>query len=280
MKNLGLMAVLIALNVPGLAQQGARRGTTGKRAAAAPLAENELKSIEKELLDAMASGNTVKVERILGEDYIATYPDGSVHDKKQALDDLKKAAPVMAAQKVTFSTDDLRVRTYGTSGVITGQLIAAGSGSASHSTRFTELFVKRRGRWQAVAFEETEIKPNMTTNNPSAEITTPSGLKYVDLVVGSGESPKPGQTVVVNYLGTFLDGHKFDSSYDRGQPFQFEIGMGHVIKGWDEGVMSMKVGGKRKLIIPYELAYGERGHPPAIPPRSVLVFEVELLGIQ
>ncbi|MDH7515664.1 MAG: FKBP-type peptidyl-prolyl cis-trans isomerase [Bacteroidota bacterium] len=111
-------------------------------------------------------------------------------------------------------------------------------------------------------------------------VTTPSGLKYVDLVVGTGASPEKGKKVRVHYIGELSDGRVFDSSYDRGQPFEFTIGVGQVIKGWDEGVMSMKVGGKRRLIIPPKLGYGEQGVPPAIPPNAVLVFEVELLGVQ
>jgi len=114
----------------------------------------------------------------------------------------------------------------------------------------------------------------------AGEITTPSGLKYVDEVIGTGASPSTGKTVRVHYTGTLEDGTKFDSSVDRGQPFEFRIGTGGVIKGWDEGIMTMKVGGKRKLIIPASLGYGISGSPPKIPPNATLLFDVELLGVR
>jgi FKBP-type peptidyl-prolyl cis-trans isomerase len=110
-------------------------------------------------------------------------------------------------------------------------------------------------------------------------ITTPSGLKYVDLAAGGGAEAHTGQHVKVHYTGWLKDGKKFDSSVDRGQPFEFSLGAGRVIKGWDEGVAGMKVGGKRKLIIPPGLAYGARGAGGLIPPNAELTFEVELLGI-
>lgn len=112
-----------------------------------------------------------------------------------------------------------------------------------------------------------------------SEITTDTGLKYVDEVVGTGESPSPGKIVSVHYTGRLENGMKFDSSADRGKPLEFPIGVGRVIKGWDEGVMTMKVGGKRKLIIPPDLGYGAYGAGP-IPPNSTLIFEVELLGVR
>jgi len=110
-------------------------------------------------------------------------------------------------------------------------------------------------------------------------VTTPSGLKYTDEVVGAGDSPTKGKRVRVHYTGCLTDGKKFDSSVDRGQPFEFVIGVGQVIQGWDEGVASMKVGGKRQLIIPAELGYGARGAGGAIPPNAELIFDVELLGV-
>jgi len=112
------------------------------------------------------------------------------------------------------------------------------------------------------------------------EVTTPSGLKYNDDQVGSGEAPRQGQRVSVHYTGWLTDGTKFDSSRDRGQPFQFTLGRGEVIKGLDEGVASMKVGGKRKLTIPPDLGYGTRGAGGVIPPNATLVFDVELLDVK
>jgi peptidylprolyl isomerase len=111
-----------------------------------------------------------------------------------------------------------------------------------------------------------------------------SGLQYEDTQVGSGASPAPGQTCVMHYTGWLwvngAKGAKFDSSVDRGKPFEFPLGQGRVIKGWDEGVASMKIGGKRTLLIPPELGYGARGAGGVIPPNATLVFEVELLGVK
>jgi peptidylprolyl isomerase len=108
---------------------------------------------------------------------------------------------------------------------------------------------------------------------------TASGLGYVDLVEGTGPQPTTGESVRVHYTGWLESGQKFDSSHDRRQPLVFSVGRGQVIKGWDEGVGSMKVGGKRKLVIPASLGYGERGAGGIIPPGATLIFEVELLGI-
>ena len=133
-----------------------------------------------------------------------------------------------------------------------------------------------------------EVKPasaqDAAQKGESKMQKTPSGLQYEDIKEGTGASPKPGQTCVMNYTGWLWEngakGKKFDSSLDRGTPFEFPIGQGRVIKGWDEGVATMKVGGKRMLLIPPQLAYGARGAGGVIPPNATLIFEVELLGVK
>jgi FKBP-type peptidyl-prolyl cis-trans isomerase len=112
------------------------------------------------------------------------------------------------------------------------------------------------------------------------QMTTPSGLKYEDIETGTGAAARSGQKAKVHYTGWLKNGQKFDSSLDRNDPFEFTLGAGQVIKGWDEGVAGMKVGGKRKLTIPAELGYGARGAGGAIPPNAELIFEVELLGLR
>ena len=108
---------------------------------------------------------------------------------------------------------------------------------------------------------------------------TASGLRYQDVAVGQGDEATPGRTAVVHYTGWLPDGKKFDSSRDRGEPFSFSLGAGQVIAGWDQGVAGMKVGGRRKLVIPPDLGYGSQGAPPVIPPGATLVFDVELLDV-
>ncbi len=137
----------------------------------------------------------------------------------------------------------------------------------------------------AAALAVVAVGTSTTANAQAAKtMTTPSGLQITDSKVGTGATPKTGQTCVMHYTGWLYvngaKGQKFDSSVDRGQPFEFPIGVRRVIAGWDEGVASMKVGGKRTLIIPPELGYGARGAGGVIPPNATLIFEVELLDVK
>ena len=156
-----------------------------------------------------------------------------------------------------------------------------GTAQGDVSTPEKHSLLSRAGNGQAEEQpqEETSQGDDMNTGSSNL-VTTPSGLQFEDIEVGNGASPQNGQRVSVHYTGWLTNGQKFDSSVDRGQPFQFTIGHGEVIKGWDEGVATMQVGGKRKLIIPSNLAYGDRGAAGVIPPGATLVFEVELLGVQ
>jgi peptidylprolyl isomerase len=136
----------------------------------------------------------------------------------------------------------------------------------------------------ALAAALSAVLPTAASAQVATTVTTPSGLKMTDTVVGTGASPRRGQTCVMHYTGWLYQngakGQKFDSSLDRGRPFEFPIGLQRVIPGWDEGVATMKVGGKRTLIIPPELGYGSRGAGGVIPPNATLIFEVELLDVK
>src|ERR1700688_648536 len=140
----------------------------------------------------------------------------------------------------------------------------------------------------AIAMAVFAIPASMTTTaaaqTAGKTMTTPSGLQIIDTTVGTGASPKPGRTCVMHYTGWLYEdgkkGKKFDSSVDRNEPFEFPIGQHRVIAGWDEGVATMKVGGKRTLIIPPALGYGARGAGGAIPPNATLMFDVELLAVK
>lgn len=134
--------------------------------------------------------------------------------------------------------------------------------------------------WGVILFFSTNLVPLGSLAEETKGITTPSGLQYVDLKKGSGREAHAGETAIVHYTGWLTNGTKFDSSKDRDEPFAFRIGAGRVIKGWDEGVEGMHIGGVRKLTIPPQLGYGARGAGNVIPPNATLVFEVELLDLR
>jgi len=137
--------------------------------------------------------------------------------------------------------------------------------------------------WAQTPTQKPKVRVVPNTNAPTKVtgdgVKTDSGLRYWDIKVGTGAVAKDGSHVKVHYTGWFTTGKKFDSSVDAHKPFEFTIGKGDVIKGWDEGVTGMKVGGKRQLRIPPELAYGERGYPGAVPANATLIFDVQLLGV-
>jgi peptidylprolyl isomerase len=135
------------------------------------------------------------------------------------------------------------------------------------------------GAATTMTYKAAAAKTTATKTAAPKTVTLADGLKYTDLKVGKGPTPRAGQTAIVHYTGTLLDGKKFDSSRDRGQPFEFALG-GRVIPCWNEAVATMRVGGRRKLVCPPALAYGEHGYPPVIPPNATLNFDVELLGVR
>lgn len=280
MRKRFLLIVILTLAVPLMAaaqtrtKRPAPRNQTKQQT---PSADQALKDAETHWAEAFKNRDKDALARILADDFIFTDDEGRVHDKAEYI---KGATELVKVE--SYKLDDLAARAIGAAGVVTGRWtgkVTIGGKDASGEFRFTDTFVKRQGRWQVLASQDTRIR-QQGARSMNDEVTTSSGLKYVDLVEGAGASPTPGQMVTVHYTGTLEDGKKFDSSVDRGQPFVFQIGMGRVIKGWDEGVMTMKIGGKRKLIIPPQLGYGARGAGSVIPPNATLIFEVELLGVK
>lgn len=268
-----LLIALIALLTCSAAFGQTKPVRTGQRkpaGAATGGAESQLKKLEREWFAAVVKNDTATLNRIFADDFTALNSDGTVLTKKQMVEMLGSGK----IQLDEIRSEEFKLRVYGTTAIVNGRSTYVRNGKPLGTSGHTEVWVKRTGVWKAVSWVSIPLKASVLG---AKAVTTESGLKYEDIVVGTGASPQRGHDVTVHYTGTLEDGTKFDSSLDRGQPFTFQIGIGRVIKGWDEGVMSMKVGGKRKLVIPAQLGYGARGAGGAIPPNATLVFEVELL---
>jgi peptidylprolyl isomerase len=277
LKRILSIALLVLVAAQPIFTQTRNRAAGQGKVIKPAAAEAELKRLEREWFDAVVKGDAEALKRILADDFAALNDDGSFINKARMIE-LSQAGLVKLDE---IKTDEFNLRLYGNTALVTGRATYIRDQKPLGQSSHIETWVKRADaagkiRWQAVSWVSMRIKASVLG---AKAMTTESGLRYEDIVVGAGPSPQSGQEVTVHYTGTLEDGTKFDSSLDRGQPFKFKIGVGQVIKGWDEGVMTMKVGGKRKLVIPPQLGYGRRGVGP-IPPNSTLVFEVELLDVQ
>ena len=271
------IALLVLVAAQPIFTQTRNRAAGQGKVIKSPAAEAELKRLEREWFDAVVKGDAEALKRILADDFAALNDDGSFVNKAKMIE-LSQAGLVKLDE---IKTEEFNLRVYGNTAVVTGRATYVRDQKPLGQSSHIETWVKRADaagkiRWQAVSWVSMRIKSSVLG---AKAMTTESGLRYEDIVVGAGPSPRSGQEVTVHYTGTLEDGTKFDSSLDRGPPFTFKIGVGQVIQGWDEGLMTMKVGGKRKLEIHPQLGYGARSMGP-IPPNSILVFEVELVGVR
>ncbi|NBO63479.1 MAG: DUF4440 domain-containing protein [Acidobacteria bacterium] len=254
------------------------KGATTSRQSATPAAA--ILAAEKRWLKALQSNDISVIKEILATDFVLLDLDGKPISKA----DILRRLTERNLNTGDFDLRDSRIRFYGGFAIHHVRMAFQREGQTIAETIVTEVWTKVNGKWLLASvgsipsIPEGQLKPHNPLI-PGREVMTSSGLRYEDLSPGSGVSPVTGQTVVVHYTGTLLDGTKFDSSRDRNQPFEFKIGTGQVIRGWDEGVMSMMLLGKRKLIIPPSLGYGSR-NLGVIPPNSTLIFEVELLEVK
>lgn len=286
-----LLSSLLSLSVQLVSAQtkpAPRKGTAtaGTRAPGRSLpargasSADEILQAEQRWIKGVTQNDTTIIRDILAADFILTDHDGARLTKTDIL-------TRMAESRRGFGQIELiepKVRLYPGAAINHVRLVFRNGEEKLSEVSLTEVWTKVKGRWQLAAVDSLPALPagQLKAPNlllPSREVITRTGLRYEDLAPGSGPTPTRGQTVVVHYTGRLLNGQKFDSSLDRNRPFEFRIGEGQVIRGWDEGVMSMMIGGKRKLIIPPHLAYGNRDLG-VIPPNSTLVFEVELLEIK
>ena len=240
----------------------------------------QIQQLEQKWFTGIIRNDSNTVTSLLADDFVIIDHDGKPVSRAEFITRLTENRLVLESIK----TAESKVRLYGTTAINQTRATFLRDGNTIGEAALTEVWVKVRGAWKLASVNSLSTLASGEMRSPnlligSREIVTSSGLRYEDITPGSGASPKPGQTVIVHYVGTLLNGNKFDSSRDRNRPFEFEIGEGRVIRGWDEGVMSMKMNGKRKLIIPPHLGYGSRDMG-VIPPNSTLVFEVELLGVK
>lgn len=183
--------------------------------------------------------------------------------------------------------DDVQVTSLGREGALSvGRFTLQAQGQAASTGIFSLVWVRTKAGWRIIHDHSSAQTGGTASANPSAKtaspqrVTLPGGLVLEDVTVGTGAQAMAGRTVSVHYTGWLASGQKFDSSVDRGQPFEFVLGAGQVIPGWDRGVQGMKVGGKRRLTIPAAMGYGDRGAGGVIPPGATLYFEVELLQVR
>jgi peptidylprolyl isomerase len=284
-----LAATVVAQSSTAAKVSKAPAATTAKTAAKAPAngtprrpatPAEQIQQLEQKWFTGIIRNDSNTVTSLLADDFVIIDHDGKPVSRAEFITRLTENRLVLGAIK----TAESKVRLYGTTAINQTRATFLRDGNPIGEAALTEVWVKVRGAWKLASVNSLPTLASGEMRSPnlligSREIVTSSGLRYEDITPGSGASPKPGQTVIVHYVGTLLNGNKFDSSRDRNRPFEFEIGEGRVIRGWDEGVMSMKMNGKRKLIIPPHLGYGSRDMG-VIPPNSTLVFEVELLGVK
>jgi peptidylprolyl isomerase len=284
-----LAATVVAQSSTAAKVSKAPAATTAKTAAKAPAngtprrpatPAEQIQQLEQKWFTGIIRNDSNTVTSLLADDFVIIDHDGKPVSRAEFITRLTENRLVLGAIK----TADSKLRLYGTTAINQTRATFLRDGNTIGEAALTEVWVKVRGAWKLASVNSLSTLASGEMRSPnlligSREIVTSSGLRYEDITPGSGASPKPGQTVIVHYVGTLLNGNKFDSSRDRNRPFEFEIGEGRVIRGWDEGVMSMKMNGKRKLIIPPHLGYGSRDMG-VIPPNSTLVFEVELLGVK